>query len=192
MENKKTISEKAYKKELRQIYKESESYEQKIKKFYLSYEIKDSWKVNRIQYLRNTDKKYIGMLTLIISSLLSALITSLISSESIKGVLDTKKTSVIFTSFAFVMLLMFIICLIIAGFTLMLTTPFVMGTISAKEMKKRNLEIDIIAESLRKSSLKELLEKQNKKILLRKFISEILIGCIVSVVASVIIWFLPY
>ena len=188
---KQELSIKEYKKLLKETYKADDDYEKKMKALYENNTIKKSWKEKRIRYLLNTEKNFIGKLTLIISSLLSALITSVISSESINDVLKTHDISIIIKSFAFVLILMIVICLIIAGFTLIVTTPFVIGTISPKELKKISVEIDLIIKSMGKSSLVELFEKPNKKRLTWKFIGEILIGCIVSVIASVIIWFLP-
>lgn len=179
---------KDYKNDIKRIYqiKDDDDFKSELTKLYSRNDINPSWKITSLRKLLRGEKKFVEIIVLIVSGLLSALTTTVINYNGIKQV-RTQSIDIVLRSFNLVLPFLIILGLVLGLFTLAFVAPFLMATISSQDIERRNFEIEQIINTTGKKSLSSVFEKENKKVLLKKLVIDTLLGILVAVGATVLI-----
>lgn len=190
--NKSNYTIKDYKNDLNKIYqiKDDEIFKTEINKLYKKKDIYKSWKGKRLKQLLDGNKKHIEVLVLILSNLLSALITTTITFTRIDQVMKKGFDEIAQMLFE-VCLTFLVVGVVVLLVALVIVVPFIMWSISSKQIDRNNYEMSQLIEKLSKKSLFPLLEKnkESKKMLAKRLICGTITGVAIPIVATIIVLF---
>lgn len=177
---KKTLSENEYKDKIGYIngIRDDVEYKMELSNLYQQNSVPPDLKRKRLRKLmNNVNKKFFKIMTFAVSNILSAIITCKIPFEEY----DSIPVFIVALVFIGIFVLLYVS---IIGFLLVVTS------LTSQEIKRQNIEIDILIDATNKKDMASLLCKEGKesrKTFFFSFIYEAIIGIIGAVIATFVV-----